>query len=473
MKKFLLIVLIVFTFCIIKTSSQEYDSLFNPSFIISDYELEDYSSMNVYDIQAFLNRQAGQLKNYITKDPDSGRLISAAEIIYNASQKYKINPKYLIVLLQKEQSLITDPNPTQKQFDWAMGFAICDSCAMNDPALQKYKGFYNQVFYAAQRNRFYIENKDLFWLFQVGREYNIDGIKISPINQATVNLYNYTPHYNGNYNFWKIWQKWFTKKYPNGSIIKAHGSPGVWIIEEGYKKPFITWSSFISRYKKSDIIDVSYSDLEKYPIGDPIKFENYSYLRTPDGSFYMVDNDKLRKFETRETARYFGVNPEEAINVSIDDINYYPKGENITLNSLYPNGIILQNIKDQRIYYVKDGKKSLILNNDLLKINYPNQAITKVSDDEIDKLESADNVIIRDGVLVKSHNNNAVYFISDGFRKPILSEDIFEKLGFSWGDIISISDNILNLNKLGDAITIIQENINENELLPTQESHPL
>lgn len=473
MKKFLLIVLIVFTFCIIKTSSQEYDSLFNPNFIISDYELEDYSSMNLYDIQAFLNKQTGQLKNYIIKDPSTGKLISAAEIIYEASQKYKINPKYLIVLLQKEQSLITDPNPTQKQFDWAMGFAICDSCAMNDPILQKYKGFYNQVFYAAQRNRFYIENSDIFWLFQIGREYNIDGKKITPINQATVNLYNYTPHYNGNYNFWKIWQKWFTKKYPNGTIVKVYGSPGVWLIDEGYKRPFITWSAFISRYKKSDIIDVSYSDLEKYAIGDPIKFENYSYLRTPDGNFYMVDSDKLRKFESRETVRYFGVNPEEVTNVSYDDINYYPKGDDITLGSLYPNGIVLQNIKDNLIYYVKDGKKSLILNNELLKINYPNQIIVSVGDEEISKLEKVDDAIIKDGVLVKSQNNNAVYFISDGFRKPILNGDIFEKLGFSWTDIIIVSDNILNLNKLGEAITITQENINESELLPTQESHPL
>ncbi len=473
MKKILLIIFVFFVFSIIKTSSQDYDALFNPNFIISDFELEDYSSMDVYDIQSFLNTQAGSLKNYIIKDPYSGKLLTAAEIIYNASNKHRINPKYLIVLLQKEQSLITDPYPTQKQFDWATGFAICDDCAMNDPYLQKYKGFYNQVFYAAERNRFYIENNELVWLFQVGLEYNIDGKKVTPINQATVNLYNYTPHYNGNYNFWKIWQKWFTRKYPNGSIVKAHGSPSVWLIEDGYKRPFMTWSSFISRYNKSDIIDVSYSDLEKYQIGESIKFENYAYLRTPDGNFYMVDDNKIRKFESRETARYFGVNPEEAINISYDDYNYYSKGDDITMNSLYPNGIVLQNTKDEKIYYVKDGKKSFVLNNTILKINYPNQQIVKVSDEEIQKLENASDAIIRDGVLVKSDISSAVYFISDGLRKPILNGDIFEKLGFSWNDIFVVQNDILNLNKIGESLDISLENINQDELLPHEESHPL
>lgn len=473
LKKVLLIIFVFFVFSIIKTSSQDYDPLFNPNYIISDFELEDYSSMDLYDIQSFLNKQTGTLKNYFTKNPNTGKLISASEIIYEASQTYKISPKYLIVLLQKEQSLITDPYPTRKQFDWAMGFAICDSCSMNDPLLQKYIGFYNQVFYSAQRNRFYINNKNQSWLFQIGQQYNIDGKLVSPINQATVNLYNYTPHYNGNYNFWKIWQKWFTKKYPDGSIVKVYGSPSVWLIENGYKRPFITWASFISRYNSSEIIDVNYSDLEKYPIGDPIRFENYSYLKTPDGNFYMVDNDKLRKFESREIARYFGINPEEAINISYEDYNYYPKGDDITMKSLYPNGILLKDAETNKIYYVKDGKKSLFINEELVKINYANQIIATVSPEEIENLENASNVIIRDGVLIKSKNSASVYFISNGARRPILNEEVFKQLGFSWGDIITVSEDLISLNQIGDQIELIQENITSEELLPQQESHPL
>ncbi len=472
-KKFLLIVFIGFVFFVFKSSSLDYDAFFNPNYIISDFELEDSSSMDLYDIQGFLNKQSGTLKNYFTKNPNNGKIISAAEIIYNAGKAHKINPKYLIVLLQKEQSLITDPYPTKKQLDWAMGFAICDSCQMDDPILQKYRGFYNQVFYAAERNRFYIENNHKAWLFQIGKEYDIDGHLVTPINQATVNLYNYTPHWNGNYNFWKIWQKWFTKKYPDGSIVKSYGSPSIWLIENGYKRPFITWSSFVSRYNNSDIINVNYSDLEKYPIGDPIRFENYSYLKTSDGNFYMVDDDKLRKFESREVTRYFGINPEETLLISYEDYNYYPKGDDITMKSLYPNGILLKDQEDGKIYYAKDGKKSFILNEELVKINYPNQVIALVSHDEIEKLENAKDVIMKDGILVKSNNNPSVYFISNGLRLPILNEGVFKQLGFAWEDIFEVSDGLISLNILGDPIDLIQENIEEQELLPAQESRPL
>ena len=473
MKKILLITFIFLIFFVIKTSSLDYDAIFDPSYIISDFEFQDYSSMDVYDIQSFLNKQTGVLKNYFVKDPNTGKFISASEVIQKAATQYRINPKYLIVLLQKEQSLITDPYPDRKQLDWATGFAICDDCSMDDPLLQKYIGFYNQVFYAAQRNRFYIDNDNVSWLFQKGQEYNIDGKKIIPLNQATVNLYNYTPHYNGNYNFWKLWQLWFTRKYPNGTIVKAYGSPAIWLIEDGYKRPFITWTSFISRYSNKEIIDVNFSDLEKYPIGDPIKFENYAYLRTSNGNFYMVDNDKIRKFESREVARSFGVNPEEALIISYEDYNYYPKGEDITMSSLYPNGTLLKDQNTNKIYYVKDGKKSLVINEELLKVNYPQQNVVLVSHEEIQDLQDAANMILKDGILVKSYNNNAVYFVSDGLRLPILNADVFESLGFSWQDIIEVSDSLISLNPIGEAINIDQEHINESEFLPKQESHPL
>ena len=187
MKKLLILFLLVFIFFNVKAS--ETDVRFNPNYIISDFELEDYNSMDIFDIQHFLNKQSGILKTYYALDKNS-KFLSSAEIIYQSAQKHKINPKYLIVLLQKEQSLITDPKPSQKALDWATGFAICDSCEMDHPLLQKYKGFYNQVNYAAERNRFYIKNKIYPWLFQIDEEYEIDGNKVTPMNQATVNLYN-------------------------------------------------------------------------------------------------------------------------------------------------------------------------------------------------------------------------------------------------------------------------------------------
>ena len=108
---------------------------FNPSYIISDSELLDYNSMDLGEIQRFLDSKPGTLNDFLTFDKD-GLMKNPSEIIYQLAQKYRINPKYILTLLQKEQSLIDDPYPSQDQYDWATGYAICDACDKTDPALQ-------------------------------------------------------------------------------------------------------------------------------------------------------------------------------------------------------------------------------------------------------------------------------------------------------------------------------------------------
>lgn len=474
-KKILPILIIIVSILFTKTTkSQWFDPDFNPSYIISDFELVDHSSMNINDIRYFLNQNNGILKRYTVKNPQNGKIIDAAEVIYSASKQYRINPKYLIVLLQKEQSLITDPNPSQKQLDWATGYAVCDSCLMTDEEIQKYKGFYNQVTNAAKRNRFYIDNKTTPWFFQVQNYYNIDGESVSPINQATANLYNYTPHINGNYNFWKIWQKWFAKKYPNGSIVKENGSSTIWLIEDDKKRPFITWTSFISRYKKSDIINANHSDLTQYPIGISINFENYSYLRAPDKKIYLLDNDKLREFESGEVSRYFGVNPEEVVNITWEDFYYYELGDKITMKSTYPSGAIVENKEDKKIYYAKNGRKHEIQDPQILTSNFPNQFKLMLSRDEIEKLESVDPIKFKDGTLIKSNSSSSVFMVSEGKIKEIKNEKSFNDLGYKWNNILTVSDDILKQYENSEAIDIKPEEINTEDLLPeTKTEKPL
>src|SRR3989338_3109938 len=100
---------------------------FNPNFLLSDEELTEYQSMDRADIQAFFVDNGGNISRLRTDDKD-GTKRTADDIIYRAAQEHNINPKYLLVKLQKEQSLVTDPNPTKKQLDGATGYGITDGC---------------------------------------------------------------------------------------------------------------------------------------------------------------------------------------------------------------------------------------------------------------------------------------------------------------------------------------------------------
>src|SRR3989338_8077648 len=167
----------------------------DPEYLISDTEMLDVSSMSVEDIEGFLMR--GSLASYRTTDK-AGVERSAAKIIWDVAQEFELSPRFLLVLLQREQSLVEDPDPTQNQLDWAIGYAVCDSCSKSDPIIQKYKGFGNQVYYAGQRIRnSYLSDLASYGHTQTGIgpgiESVIDGTTVVPANNATASLYTYTP----------------------------------------------------------------------------------------------------------------------------------------------------------------------------------------------------------------------------------------------------------------------------------------
>ena len=111
---------------------------FDPNNIISDAELLDTQSLTVQEIEEILER--GTLSTYTAEDIN-GQQRSAAQIIWDTAQRVQISPKFLITLLQKEQSLIEDTTPDQSQFDWATGYGVCDTCNHRTEHIQRWRGF--------------------------------------------------------------------------------------------------------------------------------------------------------------------------------------------------------------------------------------------------------------------------------------------------------------------------------------------
>ena len=172
MKK-LTILLILFSLIIPQLSSADY--YFNPHFIISDEDFTDYMSMSPEEIQDFLVSKNSGLSNLITPDY-LGIRRKASEIIWQAAYEEKISPKVILATLQKEQSLIQDPDPTQKRLDRAMGYRCPDSGKCNESTLH----FGKQVDGASWQFRRYMDNpKD--WHYQAGQEYEIDSYIIKPM----------------------------------------------------------------------------------------------------------------------------------------------------------------------------------------------------------------------------------------------------------------------------------------------------
>ena len=159
---------------------------------------------------------------------------SAALIIYEVGQACGVSPKVLLVLLQKEQSLVTDDWPWSIQYRSATGYGCPDTA----PCDAEYYGFFNQVYNAARQFQRYAKQPNSF-NYGGGRtsyvQYNPNagcgGTNVTMHNQTTAGLYNYTPYQPngaalanmygegdgcsayGNRNFWRMYNDWFGPTY--------------------------------------------------------------------------------------------------------------------------------------------------------------------------------------------------------------------------------------------------------------------
>ncbi|MBR3263670.1 RICIN domain-containing protein [Candidatus Saccharibacteria bacterium] len=229
---------------------------FDPGYIMSDYQMGNYNSMSEAEIQAFLTAKnscpntnydaylqlsANTRYKWHWKDGHfvclseelfgDGEVIgsgdTAAHIIWQAAQDYRINPQVLLVLLQKETGLITDTIPNDGDYRKATGYGCPDTA----PCSSQYYGFKNQIRKAAALFRTVLDGG---WTnYPLGEnyvQYNPDpdcgGSVVNIRSLATSALYRYTPYQPnagalaagygtaycgayGNRNFYLYFEDWF------------------------------------------------------------------------------------------------------------------------------------------------------------------------------------------------------------------------------------------------------------------------
>lgn len=430
---------------------------FDPNFIISDDDLFDAESMNRDRLIDFL-RIKGSLGDHMVADID-GTTKLAADIIMRVAASYKISPKFILALMQREQSLVEDPDPSQDQLDWAMGFGVCDACSKDDPAISDFKGFANQVEYASRqmREKYYIRYLTygrLYGGITPGETTTIDGISVTPVNFATAALYTYTPHIHGNMNMWQIWTRWFNKSYPNGTVVIGDPSGTIYWIRYGTKRPFasVAVASTLTDIEKA--VTASDAELAGYETGEPIRFPNYALLRNSTGQIWLIVDDERRHIVNMDTFVKFGFNMDEVEDVADSELASYGEGMKITLDDAYPRGQLIQVSGLKAIWYAEGGKRQLITHPAIWTLYFNNRRPSAISQATLDSLTHSGAYLLHDGELVKSYDHPAVYVIENGMKRPIVSGEVFEEMGYGWEYIESLPSSLIDEYTTGLPIQI-------------------
>jgi hypothetical protein len=157
---------------------------------------------------------------YLAAGAPCGSVVPVSHMIYYASQVYGVSPKVILATLQKEQGLITSPDPASWQMKQAMGYACPSSGNCNNTST-----FFYQVDNGTWALRYHYEraNGNMSWWSPSSswtcgsakeyykpslypgvntRFYDDDGVQYRTHNlknAATSALYCYTPHAYNNF----------------------------------------------------------------------------------------------------------------------------------------------------------------------------------------------------------------------------------------------------------------------------------
>lgn len=223
---------------------------FTPGNLIANANFYDSAAMSESQIQSFLQQMVGScvtslclanLKmttpdrtwSYGTCAPYAGAANeSAARIIFKVQAACGLSAKVILVTLQKEQSLLTNPAPTPDILQKAMGYGCPDTAECDST----YYGFFNQVYAAARQLTWYGNLGGSFTWLKIGQPNYVlfhpdadrcGGSNVTIANSATAALYYYTPYQPnsaaladlygsgdscssyGNRNFWRMYSDWF------------------------------------------------------------------------------------------------------------------------------------------------------------------------------------------------------------------------------------------------------------------------
>ncbi len=487
LQQVLVLVLIISSLPQITLAKDEINPAFDPNMIISDAAFSDVGTFgSAGGIQKFLEVRKSALANTspdfliklkepdtLTKvgledpEPNLSRLRTAAELIYDASKKTGLNPQVILVILEKEQSLITgkfDDATLQRRLDRALGFGCPDYEGCGDIFL----GFYRQMYgtFDSSGSRWLGAATSLMRSFntevdgkRVGRGPGVDaqnrtfgrpvvktsrkgdtitfdntlggfdGVKanqtVTLSNYATAALYRYTPHvFNGNYNFWRLYHTWF--KYSNGTVIKLQKDDTLYVIDNGSKRAFSATVAAQRKIKIDNVITVSKNEFEEYVTDKPMPPLDGTLLKGDKNSaVYLIQDTKKRAISGPVFAqRQFSF--ANVVTVPQAEVDSYDQGGAITPL----NGTLISGEKDLTVYLIDGDLKRPISYEVFVARKFSFKNVMKLDDLEVSNMPSGGFVYPPDQVAIKLKGDTGIYWFRDNQKRPV-SAFVYEQRGVS------------------------------------------
>src|SRR3989344_2215951 len=410
---------------------------------------------------------------------------SAAEIINEVSKACGINPMALIVLLQKEQSLVTDDWPWSIQYRSATGYGCPDSAECDST----YYGFFNQVYSAARQFQRYA--KTSIFNYQHGRtayvQYNPNGgcggSNVYMETQATAGLYNYTPYQAnsaalnnlygrgdscsayGNRNFWRFFNDWFgstisdaftiaNTAHPDGPLVRTFGLPEVYLILGGVRYHVPNIDTFNSHgFSWSEVRLATAPDKDLPLSGSSITYRGGTLVRG-DSSPQVYDLRCMPTFCVKD--HISSIEVFSGLGLGFIDVLVVPQaqGDAITLDKTITSSSV--HMQDQlaldrnsgKVYLIDTGSKRWVPSLEVFSANHFKWSKVKTATSGDLMLPDGSNVPFPEGALLRANGDNAVYAVNQSIsgsyeKRHITAASTFAGLSYKPSDVFVVDSSFL------------------------------
>lgn len=394
--------------------------------IMSDAVFDDTSTMSAVQIQQFLNSFPNScLRNYQAPMPidyfNYGPNDTAANIISKVSTLWRINPRVILVTLEKEEGLVSgNAGCDAWRYNSAVGMGCPDGGTCPEAP---YAGFSQQVTKGMWQLQFskYRSYGDLSWGDNGSVYYSgymtaglrsrmqgqdpvsydgyatIDGASVYMSNGATAALYTYTPHFSGNQHFVTIFNSWFGSTQVS-DLDRTVGDSSVYLVSGDNKYPISDIRTLGALYPLGNISYVDQSYLDSKTTGAPLT----RAVTASNGTIYFFDAGIKLPFGSCSLVSDYGYT-----------CGHLPQLTDYQINAL-SNGPSMTNLfgtTSGKLFYVSGAMKKEVYDAASLTQAGINGGANTLNEAAIGNLPYGAPVI-RDNVLVRNRVDNSMYAYS-------------------------------------------------------------
>ena len=237
----------------------------------------------------------------------------------------------------------------------------------------------------------------------------------------------------------------------DGALLRG-SAPDVFIAQKGLKRHVVSRQNFIARgFSWDDVLNTSDSFLNSIPTGQPLldALADGNLLKGSAPDVYVMESGQKRHAVSKEMFLACGYFWDAVMTVPDSLLGSIPTGPPLDGSSCprptFTDGTLLQGSAPD-VWVMEGGQKRHAVSAEVfLSCGYKWGNVNRIADSTIAAIPEGPPLsgCVPSGTLLRGSAPD-VFLVQKGLKRHVVSLQNFIARGFSWGDVLNVSDSFLN-----------------------------